>query len=130
MKKYFLIGIILIIGLMIYSMLSEENIHDLEGGFEQVAYVRNENNTGPIVRAYAFTLNDSLWQNMEKHGGLMPHTKYGTTEVYYFLKAQQAPSSLSLKGSRFDEQYQKYCIAKFTKDGQGRATLHRYPFDR
>ncbi|MBK6263437.1 hypothetical protein JKA74_00205 [Marivirga sp. S37H4] len=128
MKKYFLIGIILITGLMFYSLLSEENIHDLEGGFEQTAYVRNENNTGPIVRIYAFTLNDSLWQNMEKHGNLMPHTKYGTTEVYYFLKNQQAPSSLNLKDSRFDEQYQQYCIAKFTKDGQGRATLLRHPF--
>lgn len=128
MKKYFLIGVFLLIALMIYSMFAEENIHDLEGGFKEVAYARNENNTGPVVRMYAFTVQDSLWSIMHQHGELLPHTKYGTTEVYYFLDNDNHPEKISLNEQRFDPQYEKYCIAKSVKDGQGRTTLTRFPF--
>ncbi|GAA5038978.1 hypothetical protein GCM10011506_37510 [Marivirga lumbricoides] len=128
MKKYFLIGVFLIIALMIYSMFSEKNIHDLEGGFKEVAYTRNENNTGPVVRIYAFTVEDTLWNNISQHAELLPHTKYGTTEAYYFLAKGKYPSEISLNEKRFDPQFKKYCIAKSVTDGQGRTTLNRFPF--
>lgn len=128
MKKYFLIGIFIITALMIYSMFAEENIHDLEGGFKEVAYARNENNTGPVVRIYAFTVQDTLWSNMQQHGELMPHTKYGTTEVYYFLEDSNHPEKISLNEQRFDLQFEQNCIAKSVKDGQGRTTLTHFPF--
>ncbi len=128
MKKYFLIGIFIIIGLIIFNMFSQDSIHDLEGDFEEVAYTRNENNTGPVVRIYAFTLADTLWSAMKEHADLLPHTKYGTTEAYYFLNKENAPQELNLKEPKFDSTFRPYCIAKVVKDGMGNVSLEKYLF--
>ncbi len=111
-------------------MFTEENIHDLEGDFKEVAYSRNENNTGPVVRVYAFTVADTLWSTMREHTGLLPHTKYGTTEAYYFLDKEKAPTSIKLKEPKITSELQSYCIAKAVKDGMGNISLERYPYSQ
>jgi hypothetical protein len=128
MKKYFFIAVLILISLMIYSMFAEENIHDLEGDFKEVAYTRNENNTGPVVRIYAFTVADTLWTSIKEHTNLLPHTKYGTTEAYYFLKTDDLPTKVTLKDPKIAAEVQPYCIAKAVKDGMGTISLETYPF--
>ncbi len=128
MKKYIIIGAIILIALMIYSMFAEENIHDLKGDFKEVAFTRNENNTGPVVRIYAFTVADTLWSTMKEHTNLLPHTKYGTTEAYYFLNSDIAPESVNLKHPKIAFEFESYCIAKTVKDGMGNVKIFPYPF--
>lgn len=128
MKKIILIVSVLIIAIIFYSLFTAENINSLEGDFQELAFERNENNTGPVHRVYAFSLNDTLWSEMEKHADLLPHTKYGSTEVYYFLKDDFniAQSDLSLKG--INQEAQPYCIAHVKIDGQSRIQFTKYPF--
>ncbi|MHC2992027.1 hypothetical protein OB13_10670, partial [Pontibacter sp. HJ8] len=63
----------------IYDSFSLPSVDDLKGDFKEVAFYRNENNTGPIVRIYAVTVADTLWKEMQAYGDYMPHTKYGNT---------------------------------------------------
>ncbi len=128
MKKYFLIAIIALIALMLYNMFTEKNIHDLEGDFKEVAYTRNENNTGPVVRVYAFTVADTIWSTMREHAELLPHTKYGTTEAFYFLHSEKAPNSIKLKEPKIAPELESYCIAKAVKDGMGNINFIQYPY--
>lgn len=128
MKKYYLIGILVLMALIIYSMFSQENIHDLQGDFQEVAYTRNENNTGPIIRIYAFTVADTIWTAMQQHTDLLPHTKYGTTEAYYFLSKENAPQKMNLKEPKFHPKFEPFCIAKVVKDGMGNISLKRSPY--
>lgn len=128
MKKYFLIAIIALIALMLYNMFTEKNIHDLEGDFKEVAYTRNENNTGPVVRVYAFTVADTIWSIMREHAELLPHTKYGTTEAFYFLHSEKAPNSIKLKEPKIAPELESYCIAKAVKDGMGNINFIQYPY--
>ena len=129
MKKFFYIFITVAIGAMIASIFLSDNIHQIEGDFKELAFVRNENNTGPVKRLYAFSLSDTLWSNMEKHAALLPHTKYGTTEVFYCL-AQDKPAEVTLKlnNSKGSDFGGAKCIAYVKIDGMGKLQFERFPF--
>jgi hypothetical protein len=109
-----LAGLLLAIFIVINSM-SQPGVQDLEGNFEQVAMYRNENNTGPVIRLYAVTVNDTLWTEMEQYGNFMPHTKYGITKVYFFLEGSPTPANLQ-PGQPLAPAYAPYCIATYEKD--------------
>ena len=128
MKKIFPLVLIIVIGMIIYSLYTAENINSLEGDFEELAFVRNENNTGPVHRIYAFSTVDTLWSQMEKHIDLLPHNKYGETEVYYFLKGDISENQIKLDMSGLPKKDQFSCIAHFIKDGQSRIRINKYPF--
>jgi hypothetical protein len=128
MKKIILLASVIMIGLIFYSVFSAENINSLEGGFSELAFARNENNTGPIKRVYAFTVKDTSWSEMKKHTDLLPHTKYGTTEVYYFLEGQSPLEAFSLSLEGLPTKFQKFCIAHIKKNGQGSLRVNKYPF--
>ncbi|MDX5417627.1 MAG: hypothetical protein LPK09_00310, partial [Hymenobacteraceae bacterium] len=106
----------ILIGWFIYDTLSIPGVDDLEGDFKEVAMYRNENNTGPITRIYAVTVNDTLWQEMQSYGDLMPHTKYGTTRVYFFLNNQPAPDQLQPGQQNFAPEFAPYTLARYEKD--------------
>ena len=107
--------------------LTQHGVDDLEGSPREIAFVRNENNTGPVRRVYAVSMADTLWQEMQKYGTYMPHNKYGNTQVYFFLKDDPAPDNLHLD-SLFDEQYKPYVLAKYEKNAMGTESFVRFPF--
>lgn len=114
---------------IIVNLMMTENINSIEGNFEELAFERNENNTGPIHRLYAFSVSDTLWENMQKHADLLPHTKYGTTEVFYFVNLDVTiPINLILKDSKASSFDKSSCVAYLKKDGMGSIKIERFPF--
>lgn len=127
--KYLIILIVLaFLGWMVLESLTQPGVTDLKGHYQQIAFVRNENNTGPVVRVYAVAVGDTLFEEMQQYGNYMPHTKYGTTKVYFFLSSQPAPTELSLEGDHVAPPYQANCVAKYEKDAMGQVSLVKYPF--
>lgn len=124
-KLYYLIAL-MVMGLVIYIVwdaLTQPGIGDLNGEFEEVAFYRNENNTGPIVRVYAVTVNDTLWDEMEKYGAFMPHSKYGNTKVYFFHQGDDYPVQVFPGEDNFDPEYMEYCLAVYEKDAMGKVSF-------
>lgn len=114
--------------LMMWNTFSVGSIEDLKGNFKEAAVYRNENNTGPIKRIYAVTLSDTLWDQMEKYGDFMPHTKYGNTKVYFFRNSQPFPTSVVPETPNFGKGFEEFCIAVYEKEGMGNVTFEKYPF--
>lgn len=110
---------------MIWSAVKEPGINDLEVDFKEVHFVRNENNTGPVIRRYLVTVSDTMWSDLERYGDLMPYTKLGSTEVFFFMDEASLPASLSLKGVPFDERYDNLVIAHYTKNNMGQVTFKK-----
>ncbi|MBC5993141.1 hypothetical protein [Pontibacter cellulosilyticus] len=127
--KYILILVsALLVAWFIYDTLSIPGVDDLEGDFSEVAMYRNENNTGPITRIYAVTVNDTLWQEMQDYGDFMPHTKYGNTKVYFFLEGNPAPDNIYPGSTNFEARYNDYALAKYEKDAMGQVSFVKQPF--
>jgi hypothetical protein len=124
------IAAVFALGWMIKDSFTQPGLRDLGGDFKELDFVRNEQNTGPIIRVYAVSLNDTLWSVMETYGDYLPHTKYGTTSVYFFLNGQPAPTSLSIDNGHIENRYKDYCIAKFEKNAMGQTFLRKYPFSK
>jgi hypothetical protein len=127
-KTTFIILIGVILSYVIYDSLSQSVGKDLRGQFKELAFYRNEQNTGPVLRIYAVSLSDTLWKEMETYGNTMPHNKYGNTKVYYFLNQGEMPRSLSRVDGSFEKRYQENCIAKYEKGAMGQIVLVKYPF--
>ena len=113
---------------ILWNSLSQPGVKDLKGDFKEAALYRNENNTGPVTRIYAVTLNDTLWEEMKQYGDFMPHTKYGTTRVYFFPAAAPVPLELRPGEVNFDEEYKQYCLALYEKGSMGGVRFIKYPF--
>ncbi|WPP53570.1 hypothetical protein [Catalinimonas niigatensis] len=121
---------IMVVGLVIWFVLeatTQPGVGDLAGDPQEVAFVRNENNTGPVKRIYAVTIEDTLWQQMQKYGNYMPHNKYGSTQVYFFMKGEAVPKTLTLENP-IEEPFQQHCLARYEKDAMGNEHFTRYPF--
>ena len=130
-KKLYLVfalvvGVILIA--ILWNSFSQPGVQDLEGDFKRVAFYRNENNTGPVERVYAVTVADTLWGEMEKYGAYMPHTKYGSTKVYFFLEKDPAPTTLQAGQENFDPEFKKYVIARYEKEAMGQVSFIKNPY--
>ena len=113
---------------IIYDSLSQSAGERFKGDFKELAFYRNEQNTGPVMRIYAVSVNDTLWTEMEAYGKTMPHNKYGNTKVYYFLKQHPMPGSLSPADGSFDKTFNEHCVAKFEKGAMGQTVLVKFPF--
>lgn len=127
-KTLFLIIIIIAIGFIIYDSTSLPTVNDLKGNFKEVAVYRNENNTGPIKRVYAVTVEGQVWEEMEKYGELMPYTKYGSTTVYFFDASKPAPDKLAATEPHFASNYNVSCVAVYSKDPNGGVSFKKSPF--
>lgn len=129
MMKYIILTLFLIVLLwMVTDVLMQPGIRDLKGEFKELAFVRNEQNTGPVVRIYAVSVKDTLWGEMQKYGNFMPHNKYGNTKVYFFLNNTPAPNQLLLENGHFGSEYKNYCIGVYEKNAMGQTTFSRFPF--
>ena len=116
-------------GLIVYFIavsLSQPGPSDLAGNMQEVAMARNENNTGPVQRVYVVSVEDTLWQQMEKYGRFMPHTKYGNTRVFFFRKGE-APEAVDVQ-QLFTDEYKNRCLARYEKNNMGAEQLTKYPF--
>lgn len=127
-KVYLLIISAVIIAAMLWSALSTSGIKDLKGNLKEIAFIRNEQNTGPIVRIYAVSIDELNWESMERYGNYMPHTKYGTTRIYFFLSNNPYGGTLKVEGENIEQAYQKQCIALYEKNGMSQTSLVQFPF--
>ena len=128
--KRYIIGfaIALLLVWIIANVATLPSVKDLNGNFKEVAFYRNQNNTGPVVRIYAVTLTDTLWKEMKEYGDLMPYTKYGNTKVYFFLSSVPAPKELTPGKENLSPDLKKYCLAVYEKDAMSVISFQKYPF--
>lgn len=118
-----------LLGWFMLDALSQPGVQDLKGDFQEVAFYRNENNTGPIVRVYAVTVADTAaWAEMEQYGQYMPYTKYGSTKVYFFRKGGPAPDQLQPGAENFGTELKPHCLATYEKDLMSVVSFRKYPF--
>jgi len=104
-KRIWLIAIplILMLSYFIYDAYSQPSIEDLPGDFKEVAFVRNENNKGGIIRIYAVTVGDQMNAQYDQCADLFPVNDYGsTTKIYFFDKRNPFPTSLQLEDPHYD----------------------------
>lgn len=126
-----IIGLCVITGLyFLFDSLSQPNPNTLSGNFTEVAMYRNPNNTGPVVRIFAVTVEDTLWEEMRQYGEMMPYTKYGTTTVFFFRAGEAYPREIQESDPYFDQTFQSACLGRYHKDAMANATLTRYPFSQ
>lgn len=115
-KRYWwiVIGLVAILGYGIWEAFSQPSIKDLPGKFEEVAFVRNEQNKGGIIRIYAVTVGDIGHADFEACADLFPTNDYGSmTKVYFFDKQKPFPTSLRIEPPHFDgKQYEAIMILK------------------
>ncbi|GAB3828433.1 hypothetical protein [Pontibacter rugosus] len=128
LKHIIILISVALIGWFIYDTASLPSVDDLEGNFKEVTVYRNENNTGPITRIYAVTVEDTLWQQMQTYGDMMPHTKYGNTKVYFFLSNSPVPTQITPGDENISPEYEQYVLAKYEKDAMGQIIFTKYPF--
>ena len=129
--KYIIAAIIaILVGYIIYDSSSQPTVNDLKGNFKEVALYRNPNNTGPILRIYAVTVQGEPYEEMRKYGDLMPYTKYGNTTVFFFQEGKPAPATLIPGEENFDAQFRENCLAKYEKDANGQVSLTKNPVNQ
>ncbi len=126
-KAFLAIAIIFLVGWMLKDTFTQSGIEDLKGGFIEIAKYRNENNTGPVQRIYAVTVKDTTLAQLKEYGDLMPHTKYGNTKVYYFMKGSEAPTQLIPGAVNFDDKFNANCYALYEKSAMGNVGITRKP---
>ena len=110
-----------------FDALSQPSTSTLPGNFRETAMFRNPNNTGPVRRIFAVTVEDTLWKEMEQYGQMMPYNKYGTTTVFFFRSGQPSPDQLEDSEVPFSEKYFTHCIGKYHKDAMGNVSFVKFP---
>ncbi|TDQ78021.1 hypothetical protein [Sphingobacterium yanglingense] len=108
------IPIILILGYLIWDSFSQPSMKDIPGDFAEVAFVRNEQNKGGIVRIYAVTVGDPINANYEACADLFPTNDYNSvTRIFFFNKNSPYPTTLQLEAPYYDTaQYNAINIVK------------------
>ncbi|HCN83034.1 MAG TPA: hypothetical protein DIT07_05350 [Sphingobacteriaceae bacterium] len=112
---------------MLADAFFQPGIKDLKGNFKEITFLRNEQNTGPVVRLYVVSVKDTLWNEMLTYGNYMPYNKYGTTKIFFFREGSLIPDSLFLEGGNFPEKYKPYCIGIYQKDAMSQVSLIKHP---
>lgn len=123
LKYIFFFVILMAVIFIVGQSLTQPGVADLEGEFEEVAFYRNENNTGPVIRIYAVAVSDTSRAELKKYAGFMPHNKYGNTKVFFFLKSKPYPKTVTPGDESFKEEFEKFVLAKYEKDGLGRESF-------
>lgn len=104
-KKVWLFAIPLIcfLGYFIWDAYSQPSIADIPGDFQEVAFIRNEQNKGGIIRIYAVTVGDPLNAQYEKAADLFPTNDYGSvTKVFFFDMKKPFPTAVTVKEPHYD----------------------------
>ncbi|MGO1244344.1 MAG: hypothetical protein ACTJHT_05610 [Sphingobacterium sp.] len=97
------IGLIIILGYGVWEAFNQPSVEDLPGDFSEVAFVRNEQNKGGIVRIYAVTVGDMANAKYDACAELFPVNDYGSvTKIYFFDKSKPFPTSLAIDPPHYD----------------------------
>lgn len=127
---YYLIAVVAagLMLLMLVDSFTQPGVQDLKGSYREFAQYRNENNTGPVIRIFAVYTEEMDWEEMRSYGDYMPHTKYGSTRVFFFDRPLE---ELQLFPDRpfFDQKWQQFCVASYEKTAMGQVRWQQYPFD-
>lgn len=117
-KKFWIIavGLILLLGYGIWEAYNQPSIKDLPGDFEEVAFVRNEQNKGGIMRVYAVSVGDMANAQYDACADMFPTNDYGSiTKIYFFDKSKPYPTSLTIDPPHYDTNlYEAVMILKRT----------------
>lgn len=110
------IGLIVVLGYGIWEAFNQPSIQDLPGDFEEVAFVRNEQNKGGIIRVYAVSVGDMANAKYDACADLFPTNDYGSvTKIYFFDKTQPFPTDLTIDPPHYDtDRYEAIMILKRT----------------
>src|SRR5690606_2557923 len=119
------VAIIAFVSLFFVDLLRQPGPADLTGGFEELAFVRNEQNKGGIIRIYAFRVADTADADYMGCGELLPHNDYGSmTTAYFFAAGAPAPASLRLEPPHFaTSRFRPVAVYQKGEDGLGRVTV-------
>lgn len=98
------------------------DVESLKGEFQEVTFVRNEQNTGPVIRLYVVSVARKENAQFEAYGDFMPHTKYGVTKVFFFDKKIPIPRTISENEPYFDTARFKP-TAKYEKNPMGSTSV-------
>ncbi|WP_209331917.1 hypothetical protein [Lunatimonas salinarum] len=123
-----LLVVIGVIAWVIADTVSMPGVGDLHGQYEELAFERNENNTGPVVRIYLVYTPETDWEEMEAYGNFMPHTKYGITRIFFVNERLDKKIELALDEPHISEDIQKICIGRYDKSPMGQVSLRKFPF--
>ncbi|MGY4385972.1 hypothetical protein ACVWYN_003022 [Pedobacter sp. UYP24] len=121
----FVIIVVVLASVIIWKTFTQPGTESLKGNFKQVAFLRNEQNTGPVIRVYAVTVTDTVWKEMVDFGNYMPYNKYGNTKVYYFLNSKPYPTALQLGKINFNKLFNVHCLGMYQKDFMSQVTFLR-----
>lgn len=127
-RTYIILASAIAVAVMIYNVITEPGIKQLNGNMKEVIFTRNEQNTGPVIRIYAVTVDGEYWADMEQYGNYMPHNKYGTTRVYFFRQGTGHPTRLSAENKDIEPAYRKNCLAVYEKNGMSQVTFRKNPY--
>lgn len=122
---------IFLMGWMLTDTFTQPGLDGLEGEYQEWAKYRNENNTGPVVRIYAVAVKAPLWEDMRAYGDLMPHTKYGRTQVFFFDADKVDIHNdlvLAPDAPYFPEDLRPFCLASYEKSAMGEVNFLKRPF--
>ncbi len=129
-KKQFIwlsLFLILIIAILVSDSWGLSQPSKLKGGFTEVAFFRNQNNAGPVVRIYAVTVKHSTDALYKEYGDAMPYTLHGNTKVFFFDSNKLAPEKLSFDYPHFDTDiYQSILV--YERNGADKITLKKTVF--
>lgn len=120
----FLLGISVMVVLffIVKESFSGTGTEAYQEQFEELGFYRNENNTGPVLRLYAYRALTSDPAVMKEFADLLPHTKYGRTLVFFFEEAVIDSVALSPEAPYILPSLQPQLIATYEKTpmGEGR----------
>ncbi|WP_316823732.1 hypothetical protein [Pedobacter miscanthi] len=122
------IGVLILVFFMVKDVFDQPGVEDMKAGFKEIVKYRNANNTGPVQRIYVITVKDSVWNEMQDYGNLMPHTKYGNTKVYFFMQNGNFPNTLQPGEVNFDPAFNKTCIALYEKSAMSQVAFNKHPY--
>ena len=117
------IAVLLVVGLIVIESFSEQGIAAYQDQFEEIGYYRNENNTGPVLRIYAYQTQVEDSEVLKSFANLLPHTKYGRTLVFFVNEPVKAPVVLSPESPHFPASLSPSIFAKYEKTPMGEQQL-------
>lgn len=108
-----------VLGLIVKESFSGKGVADYQDQFEEIGYFRNENNTGPILRVYAYRTQVEDPEVLKSFADLLPHTKYGRTIVFFVAESWKGTVVLSPESPYFPESLRSHIFSKYEKTPMG-----------
>lgn len=111
------------LGLIVKESFSGQGVAAYQDKFEEIGYFRNENNTGPIQRVYAFRTKVQDPEVLKSFANLLPHTKYGRTLVFFVAETWKEPVVFSPAPPYLPSSIQSHLLAEYEKTPMGEQRL-------